>query len=449
MNKQILKLAFPSILANITIPIVGLVDMAIAGHIADAAAIGGIAIGTMLFDLLYWNFGFLRVGTSGMTAQAYGRGDMVECAGQLTHALEIALGGAFLILLIQWGFVSLALDFVPCSDQAAEAARQYFLVRVWAAPATLSMFALKGWFIGMQDTISPMICDIIINVVNVIASYGLAVMTPLGVVGVAYGTVIAQFTGLLAASVILLTKYRAFFRILDTTLYDLLRSFDKRIFVMNRDLFIRSLCFMVIYIGYTSLSSRYGDEALAASSLVMKLFMLFSYFIDGFAYAGEALIGKTFGRIQIGLMDAQNREIGRLVWRLMLWCGVVAVGFTLVFLLWGTDLMHLLWPGSEQTLMYFDYRPWLIAMPLLAAPAFMWDGIYVGATAGKDIRNGMIISAIAFVITYVLLQSTCGILAVMFAYFAHLIARDIYLTLLWRRTYVRQIGQPPLEGVGK
>lgn len=295
LNRDIAKLAIPSILANITIPLVGLVDVAIAGHIADAAAIGGIAIGTMLFDLLYWNFGFLRVGTSGMTAQAFGRGDKNECAGQLVHALEIAIGGSLLIWLIQWLFVTAALVLVPCSEAVAIQARHYFFARVWAAPATLALFALKGWFIGMQDTIRPMVCDLVVNAVNMVASYVLAVYTPLGVVGVAWGTVIAQYAGLLVAGGLLLLKYTSFFRQVTTPLRVMLASFDKHIFTLNRDLFIRSICFMVVYIGYTSLSARYGDEELAVSNLVMKLFMLVSYFVDGFAFAGEALVGRKIG----------------------------------------------------------------------------------------------------------------------------------------------------------
>lgn len=171
LNSQILRLAIPSILANITIPLVGLVDTAIVGHIANATAIGGIAIGTMLFDLLYWNFGFLRVGTSGMTAQAYGRGDRVECARLLSQSVGIALIGATLIWLIQWLFVNIVLMLVPCSAEVATFAREYFCIRIWAAPATLSLMAFKGWFIGMQDTVSPMITDIVVNVVNMVVSY--------------------------------------------------------------------------------------------------------------------------------------------------------------------------------------------------------------------------------------------------------------------------------------
>ena len=211
-NREILRLAIPSILANITIPLVGLVDTAVVGHLGDAAVIGGIAIGTMLFDLLYWNFGFLRVGTSGLTAQAYGKGLRTkdeggrtrvpaECQKILTQSMTLALMATLFVWLIQWFFVTAVLAVVPCSDEAASVAREYFFIRIWAAPATLSLFALKGWFIGMQDTKSPMAVDILVNVVNMAASYGLAVYTPLGIAGVAWGTLLAQYSGLVLALV--------------------------------------------------------------------------------------------------------------------------------------------------------------------------------------------------------------------------------------------------------
>ncbi len=444
VNKDILRLALPSILANITIPLVGLVDMAIAGHIADAAAIGGIAIGTMLFDLLYWNFGFLRVGTSGMTAQAFGRGDWDEATGYLRHGLLIALVGAAAILLIQWVFVSLALKLIPCSPLVAEQARMYFFARVWAAPATLMLFVFKGWFIGMQDAVSPMVTDIVINAVNMVASYGLAVSLSMGVVGVAYGTVIAQFTGLILVIILMRVKYFYMFRRLFHRDLPPVTHASK----VNVNLFIRSLCFMVIYIGYTSLASRYGDEDLAVSSLVMKLFMLFSYFIDGFAYAGEALVGRFFGEQQREDRVSSDR-CHVLVMVLHGWCLVISAAFTVLFAFCGENMMQVLWPDAAAAAVQWNYRPWLVWMPLLAAPAFMWDGIYIGATAAREIRDAMIMSAVAFVAVYIALMNRMGIEAVLYAYFAHLAARGIYLTLIWKHTYDRQIAQSRLESSGK
>lgn len=436
LNSQILRLAIPSILANITIPLVGIVDTAIVGHIANATYIGGIAIGTMLFDLLYWNFGFLRVGTSGMTAQAYGRGDGVECARLLTQSVSIALIGAVVLWLIQWLFVTAVLAIIPCSTEVAAFAREYFFIRIWAAPATLSLMAFKGWFIGMQDTVSPMITDIVVNVVNMTVSYVLAVYTPLGALGVAYGTLVAQFTGLLLALVICMFKYKTVVREVVRQLCDkaikLLGDKEmKRFMSLNANLFVRSLCFMVVYVGFTSLASQYGDVELAVSTIMMKLFMLFSYFVDGFAYAGEALVGKEWGASR-SLASSPHRLV-RIVRLLFAWSLGVGLLFTLLFAVWSEECYLAMTNDMEVLSRLGDYTGWLIAMPIVSTLAFMWDGVYAGATAGKQIRNAMIYAALGFVTCYLATYWWLGIQGLYIAYFAHLVARVAYLTAAWKR----------------
>ena len=442
-------MAVPSILANITIPLVGLVDTAIVGHISDASAIGGIAIGTMLFDLLYWNFGFLRVGTSGLTAQAYGRekthpdppheGRGSEVGSLLFRSLRVALIGALACIAIQWLFVKGVLALVPCSAEVAAFAERYFFVRIWAAPATLSLMALKGWFIGMQDTVSPMATDILVNVVNMAASYVLAVYTPLGGVGVAWGTLIAQYAGLTLALGILGKKYQ------------LTSSFSREgrgscegrggssLFRLNSQLFVRSLCFMVVYVGFTSLASKYGDTELAVSAILMKLFMLFSYFVDGFAYAGEALVGKQIGEIK-GSAAGQGSPSASLVSRLrsvvvalFAWSLGVGAVFTLVYALWGNGCIGMMTDDAVVRAAAMPYMGWLIAMPIVSTLAFMWDGVYVGAAAGREIMIAMIWAAVAFVAGYVAAEPLWGVQALYVGYFAHLLARVIYLTAKWRR----------------
>ena len=436
LNSQILRLAIPSILANITIPLVGVVDTAIVGHIANATYIGGIAIGTMLFDLLYWNFGFLRVGTSGMTAQAYGRGDGVECARLLTQSVSIALIGAAVLWLIQWLFVTAVLAIVPCSAEVAAFARQYFFIRIWAAPATLSLMAFKGWFIGMQDTVSPMITDIVVNVVNMVVSYVLAVYKPLGALGVAYGTLVAQFTGLFLALIIFLIKYKAIVQEVIRLLGDKAKGLlgdkaMKRFMSLNANLFVRSLCFMVVYVGFTSLASHYGDVELAVSTIMMKLFMLFSYFVDGFAYAGEALVGKEWGAMR---REAKGDEAIRRVVRLLFaWSLGVGLFFKLLFTFWSDACYSAMTNDMIVLSRLAEYTGWLIAMPIVSTLAFMWDGVYAGATAGKKIRNAMIYAALGFVTCYLATYWWLGIQGLYIAYFAHLVARVVYLTAAWKR----------------
>lgn len=438
-NSNILRLALPSILANITIPLVGIVDTAIVGHLSDAAAIGGIAIGTMLFDLLYWNFGFLRIGTSGLTAQAFGRVNELtnervndECRKILTQSLTIAMIAALGIWAIQWLFVTAVLAVVPCSAEVASVARDYFFVRIWAAPATLMLMAFKGWFIGMQDTKSPMAVDILVNVVNMGASYYLAVHTPLGVVGVAWGTLIAQYSGLILAVLILVFRYILDLKFLISDLKTAMRWSElRRMMALNGNLFVRSLCFMVVYVGFTSLAGRYGDTELAVSSILMKLFMFFSFFVDGFAYAGEALVGKAYGQTVRG----ERLGVSGIVRALFNWAIGVGLLFTVIYAVWGKGCIALMTSDAEVIDASMSYMGWLIAMPIISTLAFMWDGVFVGATAGKQIRNSMIWAACAFVAGYLLTYRWLGAQALYIGYFAHLVARAVYLTIEWKKVY--------------
>lgn len=451
INRDILKLAVPSILANITVPVVGMVDIAVAGHLdAEAATmIGGIAIGTMLFDLLYWNFGFLRVGTGGMAAQAFGRGDRKECARILTRAAGISLACAVLLIAVQWLFVKMAFLVVDCTPQVRELASQYFFIRIWAAPATLGLMAFKGWFIGMQDSVSPMATDLIVNGMNVLMSIVLALgfnignwhFDGMGFKGIATGTVIAQYSGLIAALLILFFRYgRSTMSCLPfRELTDVFKGSEtRRFFVMNTDLFVRSLCFIAIYIGFTVISARYGDLLLAVSSIMMKLLMIFSYFTDGFAYAGEAMTGRYIG--------AKDRQM---MMKTVKWTFVWSMGIAVVFMgiyqFAGLQMLNVMTSDPAVVSASQEFLPWLLLMPPIGCAAFTWDGIYIGATASKAIRNSMLWAVLAFVLTWIVGISVLGLgkagesgygrLAMhilMGAYFAHLLARAVYLSLKFK-----------------
>ena len=458
INKDILKLAIPSILANITVPLVGMVDIAVAGHLDASAAtmIGGIAIGSMLFDLLYWNFGFLRVGTGGLAAQAYGRGDRKECARILARAVGIALACALVLIAIQWIFVKAAFLVVDSSPEVQALATKYFYIRIWAAPATLSLMALKGWFIGMQDSVSPMATDMTVNGMNVLMSIILSLgftvgglhYDGMGFAGVAVGTVVAQYSGLLVALSRLLWKYRK--NTLSTVALPELRGLFKgdetrRFFVMNADLYVRSLCFIAIYIGFTVISARYGDVLLAVSSILMKLLMIFSYFTDGFAYAGEALTGRYIGA-KDGAMVRQTVR-----WTFV-WSMSIALIFMLIYQFAGVPMLHMMTSDAVVIEASREYLPWLLLMPVAGCAAFTWDGIYIGATASRQMRNSMLWATVAFAALWTVgilllgwLGSSTGTVPpdspsygriamhiLMAAYFAHLLARTIYLTASWR-----------------
>lgn len=485
VNREILKLAIPSILANITVPIVGMVDIAVAGHLdasdagvaAAATLIGGVAIGSMLFDLLYWNFGFLRIGTGGLTAQACGRGDMKECAGIFSRSTGIALACALVLIGLQWIFLKAAFLVVDCTPEVRALAEQYFFIRIWAAPATLSLMAFKGWFIGMQDGVSPMITDLIVNVVNtavsIVLALGLrvggAVYEGMGFSGIAAGTVIAQYTGLASAGALVFFKYRKrVFR--GFRLGEALAAFrgeqTRRFFSMNADLFVRSLCFIGIYIGFTMIAAHQGDIILASGSILMKIMMLFSYFTDGFAYAGEALTGKYIGQ--------RNREaLRQTVRHVFIWSMCIAAMFMVLYAVAGVPVLQIMTSDREVIDMCRNYIPWLLLMPLVGCAAFTWDGIFVGATASGTIRNTALWAFAGFVVSYlagsvimglplpgggdVMRASGAGTMSgisagtsgnmqgmtvlhvLLAAYFVHLAVRTVYLTFRYRDVVLARV----------
>ncbi len=477
LHKKILRLAVPSILAGITVPLVGMVDMAVAGHLpggSSASLIGGITIGSMLFDLLYWNFGFLRAGTGGLTAQAYGR-QMADQAGHdglmpgpgtpvmpgsdrasaqlgriLGRALRIAFLSGLALIALQWVVVQLAFLVVDCSPQVRELATRYFYIRIWAAPATLSLFAFKGWFIGLQDTVRPMVADLLVNGLNMLLSaalaFGWAGLPALGFDGVAVGTVLAQWSGFTYS--LLAARRRYGFSAHGNGLHGAREdqkdgsahgngpSGARAFFSLNRDLFLRSVGMIAVYIGFTVLSARYGDVLLAVSAILMKLLMFFSYFTDGFAYAGEALTGRFIG-------EGSPEGVQSTVHQTFLWGWVMAAFFMLLYGLGGTPILSLMTEDGAVVEAGREFLPWLLLMPLIGCPAFVWDGIFIGATASRDLRNSTLLCAVGFFAIWFLgralgMDSTPenAIHLLMAAYFMHLAIRALYLTVRYPKAVI-------------
>ena len=452
LHKEILSLAVPSILANITVPLVGMADIAVAGHLGGgtgaAALIGGITIGTMLFDLLYWNFAFLRSGTGGLTAQAYGRllagtGGVDQVQGILLRALRIALISGVALIALQWVVLWLAFLLVDCTPQVRELASQYFKIRIWAAPATLSLFAFKGWFIGLQDTVRPMIADLLVNGLNILLSFGLGFglcgLPAMGFAGVAAGTLIAQWCGFTYAAIAAWRKFPH--KTPDQVGGDVIPGSDREspsFFRMNRDLVLRSLGMIAAYIGFTVISARFGDTMLAVSSILMKLLLVFSYFTDGFAYAGEALTGKF-----IGAEDKQG--VHAAVKGCFIWGWGLAGAFMLLYGLGGVPAFRLLTSDVTVVEAGREFIPWLLLMPLIGVPAFIWDGIFTGATATSAMRDSTLLCAVGFFAVWfggyclalALGQEAPGgptaIHILMAAYFVHLAVRSVYLSVRWWR----------------
>jgi MATE family multidrug resistance protein len=409
-----------------------MVDIAVAGHLegtSAAALIGGITIGAMLFDLLYWNFGFLRVGTGGLTAQAYGRGD--ETGSILQRALRIAVLSGLTLIALQWVVIQLAFLFIDCSPEVQKLATQYFYIRIWAAPATLSLFAFKGWFIGMQDTVRPMTADLLVNGINIGASIVLGML--MGFPGIALGTFLAQWSGFFYSLIAARRRYGVKL----TKKISGQAGLEPRFFALNRDLFLRSIGMIAVYIGFTVISARYGDVMLAVSAILMKLLMFFSYFTDGFAYAGEALTGKFIG-------EGSEEGVRSTVRQTFLWGMAMAGLFMLAYGAGGTPILRLMTEDTVVVEAGRQFLPWLLLMPLIGCPAFVWDGIFIGATASKDLRNSTLLCAVGFFAVwfagerYTSMPET-AIHLLMAAYFMHLAIRAAYLTVRYKKAIFSDI----------
>lgn len=421
-----MALAGPNIISNITIPLVGMADLAIAGALTGEGMLGGVAIGTAIFNLLYWNFGFLRMGTSGLTAQAYGGRMFTEVSRILVRAVAVALAISAVILVIQVPAEWAAMKFMSGSTAVERVASEYFFVRIWAAPATLSLYAFKGWLIGMQNSRTPMWIAIVINVVNIGASIFCAFTLSMGVAGVALGTVIAQWSGLGLALFFVARYYGRFFNLKRLFEGVMIRHKLREFFVLNRDIFIRTLCLAWVFTYFTKASSILGDTTLEANALLMQLFTLFSYFMDGFAYAGEALSGRYYGAGNVPMLR-------RTVKSLFVIGLLVSVIFSGLYAAFGHHVL-LIFTSSEAVLdRAAQFMPYAAAVPVISFAAFLMDGILVGMTHAKIMRNAMLIATALFFGIYFALREVLFTDALWIAFLTYLLARGAMQWVLARR----------------
>ena len=418
MHREILRIAIPSIVTNITVPLLGMVDIAITGHIGSATAIGAISVGGLIFNMVYWLFNFLRMGTSGLTAQAYGQGDVDAQRRTLRIALLVAVVSGVLIFVAQRPIEWVAHFIIEPTDQVWQMAISYFRIRIWAAPAVLALFSLNGWFVGMQNSRFPMYIAIGQNLLNIGLSALLVFHYEMGIEGVALGTVCAQYAGLAAALLFVShTRYNTE-RVADTKPYSLRSSL--RVYT---HILLRMVCLIAVTTAFTSFGARQGDLLLAVNTLLIQLFILFSYFCDGFALAGEALVGKYVGA---GNPVRQRHCIAQL----FLWSGGVTLLFTVLYAIFGTDLLGLLTNDAEVVSAAAPYFYWILLVPISGFAAFMWDGIFIGATATLQMLYTLVISASLFFIIWFLPLPLGTNHHLWLAFVLYLASRSIYQTIL-------------------
>ena len=403
-----------------------MVDLGLMGHLGSEKYIGAVALGGMLFSFIFWAFGFLRMGTSGFTAQAYGQRNLAETGNILIRSVVTAFAAGILLIVLQWPLGWVAFRLVDGSSQVELLAYQYFTIRIYAAPATLFIYAVIGWFIGMQNAKLPMVLAISINLLNVLLSLLFIKVLAMGSNGVAWANVISQYGGLVLGIYLLSFYWRQIGK--KVVLADALsRVAFLRFIHVNKDIFIRTLCLIFTLSFFTTQSANTSDTILAVNTLLFQFFYFFSYFVDGFAYAAEALAGKYIG-------SSDNGMLKKVIRKLFVWGAAIAGVFTLVFLFAGGSILNLLTNNPNIILAAKPYMFWVVLFPIITFSAFIWDGIYVGATASKAMRNSMlVITLLIFLPAYYLSQPIIGNNGLWLALMLFMGARGLFLCLMARK----------------
>jgi len=388
MHKQILRLAIPNILSNLSVPLLGMVDTALMGRMDNPLYLGAIALGSVVFSFLYWGFGFLRMGTTGLTAQAFGKKRHDETVMVLGRGLSIALTGSVLLVLFQVWIEGISFQLLAGGDEVEDLAREYFRIRIYAAPATLALYAFHGWFLGLQNARYPMWLTIFVNACNIVFNMVLIYGWGMKSDGVALGTVMAQYCGLIMATGMFIYRYKHY---LNHWSQDLFRDTTdiKQFFSVNADIFIRTVCLIFTFAYFTSTAASLGSEILAANQILLQYFYLMSFGVDGFAFAAESLVGRFKG-------SSESDKLQQAIRGLFLWGMGIGIIFSLIYLLAGSSLLWLFTDQEPVINTAKKYIRWLALIPVLGAAAFMWDGVYIGATATRAMRNTMLLATLLF-----------------------------------------------------
>lgn len=423
MNRRILRLAIPNILSNLSVPLLSSVDTAVVGHLPEVYFLGAIAIGSMIFNFLYWGFGFLRMGTTGLTAQAFGKEDSKETTVVLFRALSVAFFFGFFLLAMQYPIKEFSFFLVSASDNVEKYASSYFDIRIWAAPATLSLYAFHGWFLGMQNAKYPLIITLFANVLNIVLNLLFVYAFEMNSDGVALGTVFAQYLGLFLTIFLFRKKYKN--KIVLPQLKEIIDIGPlKKFFKVNIDIFIRTLCLIFTLSYFTVISAEFGDVLLAANTILLQLWIIISYGIDGFAFAAESLVGRYMG-------SKDSAKLKEAVKVSFIWGVSIGALFTVVYFLFGEIILQVFTNNSEILAAASAFMMWTIAAPVVSSIAFIWDGVFIGATATKAMRNSMLVSTfIVFLPAFYLFDNILQNHAVWLALFLFMISRDIGLTFL-------------------
>jgi len=431
LNKQILALAIPNILTNLSVPLLSSVDTAVVGHLDEVYYLGAIAIGSMIFNFIYWAFGFLRMGTTGLTSQAFGKKDEKEIALNLFRPLLVALFGAIVLISLQYAIAEISFMIIDASAEVEKHAMKYFYIRIFAAPATLAIYVFHGWFLGMQNAKYPMILLITVNVLNLLFNLLFIYQFNMTSDGVALGTVIAQYSGLIIAIIIFNKKYQNYLKYF--SLSEILNlSKLKTFYKVNSNIFIRTLALLFVLSYFTVESAKFGDDILAANTILLQMWIIISYAVDGFAFAAESLVGKF-----IGANDNDRLKLS--IKYLFVWGLGIGLIFTLIYSLVGEVIITLFTDNKVVVELAVTFVAWTIVSQMVNSVSFIWDGIYIGATKTETMRNSMLFSAfIVFLPTYLLTKDYLGNHSLWLALTLFMVVRALSLTLTARKNIFKE-----------
>jgi MATE family multidrug resistance protein len=386
-HKALLVIAIPMILSNITVPLLGLVDIAVVGHLSDPFYLGGVAIGSMIMTFILSMAGFLRMATTGVTAQAYGKGNTDLQLNGLVHGITIAIFLSLIILLLQVPIKAAAFTLAGGSEEVQTYGQLYFSIRIFSAPAALTNLVLLGWMLGMQSAKGPMWHLIFTNVINIVLDLLFVFGFGWGVQGVAIASLIADYSGVLIGLyfVRMIAKEQGIHFTKEALRVWQQWQAIKPLLLINRDIFLRTLCLSICFAFITFEGAKLGDNIVAANAILLNLLMLLSFGLDGIAYAVEALVGKAVGR--------NNRaELIKSIKDATFWSVLFSVVFTVLFWVSGEDIIRLMSDIDVVVQTAVVYLPWIIAMPIVSLWCFLFDGIFIGLTRAKDMRNSMFIA---------------------------------------------------------
>ncbi len=418
-HRAVLAMSVPIILSNITTPLVGAVDTAVIGQLGNPATLGGVAIGAQVFQLLFWTFGFLRMGTSGLTAQAKGAGDATEMAATLERALLVACALGALLIVLQQLIAAPILWAMGGSAEVQEAARVYYNWRIWSAPFVFVNYALLGWFIGLGEAGRAFAVQLLLNLVNIGVSIVLVLWLHWDVAGAGAAALTAEVVASIAGVAVAWFEIRGRGgRAGRATV--LAAAPLRRLFAVNADIMIRTFCLLIAFSTLTALGARNGDIALAANGVLFDLFGIAAYFLDGFANAAETFVGQAIGaRQRARLVEAISKTSQ--------WAGVLSLAASLVLWLFGGAAIDLMTTSPEVRVAAREFLPWCALCPLVGFVAFQLDGIFIGATRGPDMRNMMLISLAFFLAATALLVPALGNNGLWLAFILFLVVRAITL----------------------